>query len=145
MQRENLLLSIGARIQQVVDMSGLKPKVFAAEVGIPYSTFHNYLKDEREPGASAIAKICTQKQIDANWLLTGSGEMQRAQSVACESSFDGGLLSDIIEAIEDMCASDGVTLPARKKAEVILLLYDYFRADRKVERPTVARFLRLVA
>lgn len=133
------------RIQQVVDASGLKAKAFAAEIGIPYSTLHNYLKDEREPGASAIAKICTQKQIDANWLLTGEGEMQRTQSAAHNIPLDEGLLSDIIEVLEGLCTEYGVALPARKKSEAILLLYDYFQDAGKVERQTVVRLLRLVA
>lgn len=138
-------MSIGNRIKLVVEASGMNAKAFAQAVGMPYTSLHGYMKDAREPGASAIEKICSQKDIDANWLLTGNGEMHRTHAAAHNASFDEGLLSDIIEALEDMCASEGVSLSARKKAEVMLLLYDYFRADRKVERPTVARFLRLVA
>lgn len=138
-------MSIDARIRLLIEKSGMNAKAFAQSLGMPYTSLHGYMKGVREPGASAIEKICSQLSIDANWLLTGEGAMQRTQTDVCNIPLDAELLSDIIEVLEDMCASEGISLSARKKAEVIFLLYDYFLADKKVERPTVARFLRLVA
>lgn len=138
-------MGISDRLRQVVEHSGKNAKAFAESVGVPYSTLHNYLKYDRDPAASVVGQIITQTGIDANWLLTGEGAMQRTQTDVCNIPLDEGLLSDIIEVLEGMCVEYGVALPARKKAEAILLLYDYFQDDGKVERNTVARVLRLVA
>lgn len=138
-------MSIGERIRLVVEQSGMNAKAFAQAVGMPYTSLHGYMKDAREPGSSAIEKICSQKGIDANWLLTGEGGMYRTQVDAQVPPFDEGLLSDIIEVLEGLCAERGIALSPKKKAEALLLMYEYFRMEQKVEPGTVARFLRLVA
>lgn len=65
------------RLKQVFDYKGFtKYSEFAEKTGIGHQTVSNYLKGNRKPDAEQLKKI---KQafgdIDAEWLLTGEGNM----------------------------------------------------------------------
>jgi len=65
------------RINQIADYYGVtKASEFAKKTGFSHQTASNYLKGVRIPTAESIKTI---KQvfdkIDANWLLTGKGDM----------------------------------------------------------------------
>jgi len=75
-------MSIGKRLRQAIDMSGLNVTEFSISTGIPYRTLQQYLADNRAPAAEALTKICEQTNIDINWLLTDQGSMYRDQAAA---------------------------------------------------------------
>ncbi|MBC7953145.1 MAG: helix-turn-helix domain-containing protein [Rhodospirillaceae bacterium] len=134
--------SVIARIAKALELPN--DAAVAKALGIPPTTLNSRKSRNSVPYEECV-HVSDKTGCSIHWLITGEGDMHITHLAAHNTPFDEGLLSDIIEALEDMCASEGVSLPARKKAEVIPLLYDYFLADKKVERPTVARFLRLVA
>lgn len=53
---------------------GLSQPDVATKFGIPYNTYRKYENGPSKPGADAIEGI-TRAGINANWLLTGEGEM----------------------------------------------------------------------
>ena len=64
------------RIAQIADYFGVaKPSDFAKKTGFSHQVASNYLKGERTPTVEALMKIKQTFDVDANWLLTGEGEM----------------------------------------------------------------------
>ena len=52
----------------------------------------------------------------------------------------------MIEAVEELLAADHLTLPASKKARVLILLYQLFdETEKKVSKKIVNEYIRLVA
>lgn len=70
-------MQLGIRLRRVVEEFPGRPSLtgFANLVDIPYSTLQNYVRGEREPSASALAKILSHSGTNINWLLTGEGEL----------------------------------------------------------------------
>ncbi|MGR9014143.1 MAG: helix-turn-helix domain-containing protein [Gammaproteobacteria bacterium] len=81
-------MSIGKRLRQAIDTSGLNVTEFSVSTGIPYRTLQQYLADNRAPAAEALTKICEQSSIDINWLLTNQGSMYRSQVASPEDSLN---------------------------------------------------------
>lgn len=53
---------------------------FAKELGISHQTASNYLKGNRVPNADALKQIIQKfDDLNAEWLLTGSGEMLKTK------------------------------------------------------------------
>lgn len=68
--------SFNERIAQVADYFGVaKPSDFAKKTGFSHQVASNYLKGERTPTVEALMNIKQTFDIDANWLLTGEGNM----------------------------------------------------------------------
>ncbi|MCT9072797.1 helix-turn-helix domain-containing protein [Cupriavidus gilardii] len=122
----------------------------ARKTGIPRSTLETYLTGKAEPKASRIAEICEVSGVNTQWLLTGTGPMQlneRGTEVTPShgSAVDSQLLELVIERLETKIAATGKKVSAKKKAELVTLLYDYIVETGKAEGPSVERILRLVA
>lgn len=108
-------MSIGKRLREAIDSSGLKINEFSEVSGIPYRTLQQYLSDSRSPATEALIKICTQTSINIHWLLTGQGVMRRELSVQEEP---GQYLS--------------------KRHDALLGLFDALNEDQQREILTVA-------
>jgi phage repressor protein C with HTH and peptisase S24 domain len=67
-------MSIGERLKLWRAYKHLKQDEACALLGIPFSTYQKYEMNNRSPGADAI-EIFIRAGINANWLLTGEGEM----------------------------------------------------------------------
>lgn len=70
-------MDIKDRLRSVLDALGIKITQAAETTGIPYRSWQNYLSGAREPGAEALALICSRLGISADWLLVGEGAMYR--------------------------------------------------------------------
>lgn len=79
--------------------------------------------------------------IDINWLLTGEGEMLRADRPA--SGLDQDVLAGVLEAIEQRL--QGRTLPPAKKAALIALVYDSVASGVACEPAVLERYIRLAS
>jgi transcriptional regulator with XRE-family HTH domain len=68
--------NINERIVQIVDYYNLTRYKFSQETGISDAVLFNIYKGKNKPSFDLIEKILNKyKLIDANWLLTGEGEM----------------------------------------------------------------------
>lgn len=87
--------------------------------------------------------------LNINWLLTGDGRMlmkeMEAGAQAPVSPLDVEILELVLDRLEEKIASSGKRVSAKKKAELVALLYEYIIDTGKAEGPSVERFLRLVA
>lgn len=70
-------MSIGERLLFLVaeEQVGGRASItgFARLADIPYRTFQNYVRGEREPSTAALIKLHTNANVNLNWLLTGQG------------------------------------------------------------------------
>jgi transcriptional regulator with XRE-family HTH domain len=73
-------MTIQDRLKQVIKSKKLKITDFANICDIPYRSVQGYLRGERMLGGNAIIKICTQLNINPNWLLIGQGEMHQTKT-----------------------------------------------------------------
>lgn len=73
---------INKRIIKVADAYGLnRPIDFARKIGISHQVASNYLKGGQSPSAEALAKIqLSLDDLNAEWLLTGRGEMLKSET-----------------------------------------------------------------
>lgn len=89
-------MNVSDRLRLVLDALGLKITEAAKRSGIPYRSWQNYLSGAREPGADALASICTHLNVSADWLLTGVGDMLKsggAPGMAAENQREEAVLA----------------------------------------------------
>ena len=92
--------TINDRMQEIVDVyfDGNKA-AFAKKIGIAPTSITNYLGKQRasKPSADLLEKIVNSLDIDAMWLLTGKGKMDRTSidEQRIESSSDDIQFTDI--------------------------------------------------
>lgn len=98
----------------------------------------NYEKDARSPDARYLAAISA-AGADVLYIVTGE------RRVAPHGAFRPDVLRQVIEGIEETLGAHRQRLTPEKKAELIALLYEQFARAGRVDRPTIGRFLKLVA
>lgn len=78
-------LSIKKRISQIIDYYKLSRYKFSKETGISESVLLNIYKGKNKPGFDFLLKLLHRYEgINANWLLTGEGEMLRSDALVIE-------------------------------------------------------------
>lgn len=90
------------RLRELSDAKGLTLKELAVVAGVPYRTLQNWVYGVRPPSVEALAHICTQLGVDANWLLLGTtrtGEIRKPGSITLddEAQASGRLLVDEVQ------------------------------------------------
>ncbi|WP_283166872.1 XRE family transcriptional regulator [Thermodesulfovibrio yellowstonii] len=68
-------MNIKNRLKFLIDTLKISYKDFSKKTGIPYTSLQNYIYGSRQPTIENLQKICTQLNVNLNWLLTGEGEM----------------------------------------------------------------------
>ncbi len=82
------MYSILDRIKRVIIQSGLSDSAFAKSISVPQATFSNMFQRESEPKPSWLKAIIEKYKVNANWLLTGEGEMFTAEQEVLPCSKD---------------------------------------------------------
>jgi len=70
--------SIGERIRKARDQKGLDQATLAAKADIVTRTLQRWEKGEQTPDGVSITRLAKATGVEANWLLTGKGEMYDA-------------------------------------------------------------------
>lgn len=71
------------RIKKIIESTGLSERAFAEIIGVKQNTLNQQLKGERGLSLETISKILiSYKDISAEWLLRGEGEMIKEKSPA---------------------------------------------------------------
>ena len=74
-------MSIPLRFQKIMESEHLSPAQFADEIGVQRSSLSHILSGRNNPGYDYMVKILKRfDNLDANWLLTGSGEMYKSST-----------------------------------------------------------------
>lgn len=71
---------IGERITQAREAAGLDRPAFAAALKLAYETAWRYEAGERVPRPEALAQIAQLLGVSMEWLVTGVGDMARADA-----------------------------------------------------------------
>lgn len=130
-------MPVHERLKTAREALGLKISAMADELGMSFPGYRDNENGKRVPKSTVIEGFL-RLGINANWLLTGQGPMMLADQAAqpatpaseaepAETDLD--LLSDCIQAVDEVLSAKGVTLAAAKKARMIGLLYEIHRLE----------------
>jgi len=67
--------AVGKRLKQALAALGLPMTTLSEKSGLIYSSVQNYVAGKQMPGGEALTKIRESTGINADWILTGEGEM----------------------------------------------------------------------
>jgi transcriptional regulator with XRE-family HTH domain len=118
-------------------------KEFSEATNIPYPSLREYLSGKKRPGFDALASIAIATGVSGDWLLTGEGSQFKGNIPNSEP--DDQLLTQIIEGVELLLMKMSKTIPAEKKARIIVMLYRSFSAQHQIDPTTIRQMIELVA
>ena len=70
------IMDIIDRIKKMIIDSKMSELGLSSKIGIPQRSVNYYLSRKQKPSLEFISKIVETFNIDANWLLTGNGDME---------------------------------------------------------------------
>ena len=136
---------LGHRIKQFRQELGVSQTDFAGNAGIPIDTLRKYESDKRAPGSEALLSMC-RAGANINWLLTGEGPILLRNISVGTGSTNAELLTTIIDSIEQVLDDHDLEMTPRKKAEVIVGVYELLQdSDTKVSPATILRLVKSAA
>jgi transcriptional regulator with XRE-family HTH domain len=122
----------------------MSQKTFAAQSGVSPRSYQGYEDGRSVPGGDAIAAF-VKMGVNANWLLTGEGEMLRTNARQTEVSMGIPLHAQALEALQTWQIEHDVKIPADKIARAVVLLAELAGEDEAQLKPLADKVLRLVA
>lgn len=121
----NEKIFFGERLKQFRLAQGMKANQFAEVVGISQSSLSEIENQNTNPSAETLSLVVRNTNINAFWLLTGEGTMFSEigeKKPLTTISIDS--MREVIEAVEEIFQKEKYHLPPKKKAELIMLLYE---------------------
>ncbi|MFH1804079.1 MAG: helix-turn-helix transcriptional regulator [Pseudomonadota bacterium] len=136
--------SFSERIRKARKHIGLSATEAASMAGLTRKSWERYELDINEPKASSLSML-VERGIDANWLLTGKGNMIQSQGDIPETAaLDPDLLRIIIEELETFRQAHKPVWDSTQVARIIVLAYAMMVAERQkgnIPDPASLRFL----
>ncbi|MDP3333971.1 MAG: helix-turn-helix transcriptional regulator [Methylotenera sp.] len=115
--------------------------------GVPFSTYKRYESGANEPNINVIEGFI-RLGLNANWLLTGEGEMlienMQPLPLAPIGFLDKKRMRMAIETVEEGLAATRSTMEPAKKAELVLAVYDLLE-ESGVNKAQVLALVKLAA
>lgn len=114
--------TVGSRIRSV--RGDERQPDFATRLGVDKNTIGRYERDERQPDAEFLSKLCA-LGYSGHWLITGEGPQMAAASTPAPGveAVNAGALAGAITAVEELLKARQINLPPEKKGEMIALVY----------------------
>jgi len=83
-------MTVNQRIEQIINYLNLNPNSFSKSIGLSgNSTISRIIKGQTTPSYETLSMIYTKYDwIDVRWLMTGEGEMIRADQDQKDESID---------------------------------------------------------
>jgi len=93
------------RLEQIREALSISGKDFSEQIGIPYRSYMNY-KNGRTPPVELLGKVVELFKVNAQWMMTGKGEMfvkqaDSTQTVEETEELSEDILDDLPEFDED--------------------------------------------
>lgn len=130
------------RIKQAKSLKS--EREIAALLGLSPQDFSN--RKKRGTLRPLIIEWAAREGIDVNWLICDEGARYgRTAEPPAPDGPDQDLLRRVIELVEEGIEELGLHPKARKKAELIVTLYEMHQKGKEVDRPTLLRLIRLAA
>lgn len=140
--------TIGERLKEARKHLGLPQATLAKQANIPLQTYKKYEGGSISPGSDALLGLygCG---ISIHWLLAGEGPMLTADTKQEPApAVDTEMLEGVIEGLEKSLNKRRQVLAPDKKAHLIGVMYDYYRATgiggAQGQGMALDRFLKLV-
>ncbi|MCD7973737.1 MAG: helix-turn-helix transcriptional regulator [Candidatus Azobacteroides sp.] len=71
---------IAGRIHEICSHYGMTTNELAQTIEMPKTTLNNYVNGQRKVNLELVCKLVDSLDIDANWLLTGKGQIRKENS-----------------------------------------------------------------
>lgn len=144
MRDESIRREIGERLKQARKIRRRSQRGFADDVGMPLPSYRDYEGGKRVPGGEALRRFA-RSGIDMHWLLTGEAMAHEAPGEYRPRTEIHHLatarLREIIAAVETALEETGRRLPAARKADLIVALYELYAESGTPPAPTAVKRL----
>lgn len=116
--------SIGERIIAIREAMKMTQKAFASFCGMPLPSLKDYEAGKRMPGGEALQHFID-AGINANWLLTGDGDMLLNDPRRDGTTVDLRRLETAIRELDAALGRARRTLDPERKARAVGVLYEF--------------------
>lgn len=132
--------ALAARLKTV--FAGASNRKIAEQLDISEGSVRNYLRGSSAPDTQLLTRISDLYGVSIFWLMGQVG----GDSGGARSAVDVGLLRVCIEGLEEALEQRQATMPASKKADLVVKLYDLHQAaDSPPQKATILQFIKRAA
>ena len=111
---------ISDRLKSVRKAIGVSQKEMDPLLGLGKRSWQRYESDKNVPGSKVIAELA-RRGFDANWILTGQGEMRRPDAAEYTQNQSAGyVLRDAIDPSSDIEAKNEAVFPRLRQISYAL-------------------------
>lgn len=128
-------MEIGSRLLEVRQELGFSQKEIGVKLDLPWRTYQNYEVGIREVSASMICKMYRVFNVDPIWLLLGDGQRYRQD--------DHQILMNTVENIERIESQLKLNIEPKKKAQVLLIIYEREKAGDAISENELENLVKL--
>lgn len=106
--------TLGERLYYARKRSGYTQNALAEAIGVSRGVIFNLEKNKTVPQTIVLNAICQTLNINGEWLLSGSGEMECLES--SDASQSAKILSELYEFVKDLSEDEQLYLLDTAKA-----------------------------
>lgn len=136
----NIQCKMKDRIRQIMEYEGLNAAQFSKKVQINGSALSHILNDRNLPSSSALMRIISAcPEIDVEWLMTGKGEMLKAENGSDYPVLfpENPISAPVVTDEEEYATEKGPKKASKSKKSVDI-------QEEIIEKPTHSRITKIV-
>lgn len=138
---------IGNRVKLLRKELGLSQSEFAEKIRYDRSNLSKIERGDIEISPAMRLLICLVFNVREDWILTDDGAMFNATEMVPKKAhglFDFDLMKEVIEAVEAVFQKNKLSLPPKKKAELIGFVYEEIAENEDMKDSIPGRVLKLI-
>jgi len=138
---------IGSRLRLFRKELRLSQAGFAEKIRYDRSNLSKIERGEIELSPVMRLLICLVFNVREDWILTGSGQKYNATELVhkkVHGLFDFDLMKEVIESVEEVFQRNNLSLPPKKKAELIGFVYEEIAENEEIKGSIPGRVLKLI-
>ncbi len=141
---ESAKQSIGDRLRIFREHKKLTQSQFAASMDMSTTGLQSNESNRSLPNSKLFIALYEQG-LDVNWLLSGEGEMLRADSGATHASEDVKLYGDAMEAIDYLLQEGKKVATHQQRRALVDALYQASKQTGRIDKTTAVMIAKLAA
>ena len=139
---------LSQRLSSALQAAAVSPATLAERVGTTEATISNWLNDKVQAEhvkAAILLRLSAALDVRPEWLLFGSGPRSTTSDTKGDASHPvkHETLSIALQLASEVLEDKGLSLPPKKRAEMISLIYDLL--EEGMPEAKVLRFARAAA